>query len=89
MRERRRESGRESGRERGRGERGGEREGGREGRERGGERGRERKFIFVNHFFGSIELDYGGNFQFLYFAPTSRWWLITVPKNIHEKFTQF
>ena len=84
--------------ERGGGEREGERErggregrerGGERGRERGGERGRERKFIFVNHFFGSIELDYGGNFQFLYFAPTSRWWLITVPKNIHEKFTQF
>ena len=43
------------------GERRGERRG-REGRERGGERGRERKFIFVNHFFGSIQLDYGGNF---------------------------
>ena len=45
-----------------RGEREREREGGRGG-ERGGERGeRERKFIFINHFFRSIQLDYGGNF---------------------------
>ena len=42
---------------------------GREGRERGGERGRERKFIFVNHFFGSIQLDYGGKFLVPLFCP--------------------
>ena len=45
--------------------RGGERrEKGGEGGERGGgERGeRERKFICVNHFFGSIQLDYGETF---------------------------
>ena len=41
------------------GERGRER--GRE-REREGERERERKFIFINHFLRSIQLDYGGIF---------------------------
>ena len=43
---------------------GGERrEKGGEGGERGGERGeRERKFICINHFFGSIQLDYGETF---------------------------
>ena len=48
--------------ERGGGEREGERERGERGERGGGERGRERKFIFVKHFFGSIQLDYGGNF---------------------------
>ena len=47
------------------GERGGERwerEGEREVGERGERGGRERKFIFVNHFFRSIQLHYGGTF---------------------------
>ena len=45
-------------------ERGREREGGEGGeRGRGEERGgRKRTFIIVNHFFGSIQLDYGGAF---------------------------
>ena len=44
---------------------GGERRGkGGEGGERGGGRGArtERKFICINHFFGSIQLDYGETF---------------------------
>ena len=36
--------------------------GGREGGERGRKRERERKFIFINRFFRSIQLDYGRNF---------------------------
>ena len=50
------------------GEREGGERGGREGGERGGERerGRERKFIFIYHFFRSIQLAYGGTFKFLF-----------------------